>query len=96
MSASISIQVEFHSQMQKVFGEKSARISLDTPARVRDALEEVCSTPQRREKVFEAPGELCQGVTIMRNGRNVAFLDGLNTELSDGDEVAVFPLVCGG
>lgn len=96
MSGSVSIRVEFYSQMQKTFGEKMARVSLNRPARVIDALEMVCTTHERKEKVFQRQGKLRQGVTVMRNGRNIAFLDGLMTELNDGDELAIFPIVCGG
>jgi len=40
--------------------------------------------------------EIKSGVTVMLNGRNVRFLDGLDTELEEGDTVAIFPPVGGG
>ena len=76
--------------------DRARKVNLGLPAKVLDALEMVCSTNERREKIFERPSELRNGVKVMRNGRNVAFLDGLLTDLSDGDELAIFPIVCGG
>ncbi|HID27596.1 MAG TPA: molybdopterin synthase sulfur carrier subunit, partial [Methanosarcinales archaeon] len=35
-------------------------------------------------------------VKIMVNGRSIAFLNGINTLLQDGDVVAIFPPVAGG
>jgi len=35
-------------------------------------------------------------VSILQNGRNIQFVDGLESELADGDVVAIFPPVAGG
>lgn len=35
-------------------------------------------------------------LAIMINGRNVALLNGLDTELNDGDEVVILPPTAGG
>ena len=37
-----------------------------------------------------------QDVAIMINGKNIALLEGVNTKLSDGDDVVVLPFVVGG
>ncbi len=36
------------------------------------------------------------GVTVMLNGRNIRFLDGMSTELEEGDTLAIFPPIGGG
>jgi molybdopterin synthase sulfur carrier subunit len=48
------------------------------------------------ELLFAAPGTLRDFVNILKNGRNVHFLAGLDTPLDDGDVIALFPPVAGG
>lgn len=46
--------------------------------------------------LFAAPGTLRDFVNILKNGRNVQFLAGLETPLEDGDVIALFPPLAGG
>jgi len=46
--------------------------------------------------MFTAPGTLRDFVNILRNGRNIHFLAGLDTPLDDGDVIALFPPIAGG
>jgi MoaD family protein len=48
------------------------------------------------ELMFAAPDTLRDFVNILRNGRNIHFLAGLDTQLDDGDVIALFPPVAGG
>ena len=41
-------------------------------------------------------GCLIPHVRIMVNGRQIEFLNGIDTPLTDGDEVLILPLVAGG
>jgi MoaD family protein len=46
--------------------------------------------------IFASPGTIRDFVNILKNGRNVHFLNGLDTHLEDGDMIALFPPVAGG
>jgi sulfur-carrier protein len=48
------------------------------------------------EVMFATPDTLRDLVNILKNGRNIHFLYGLNTPLEDGDVIALFPPIAGG
>jgi len=48
------------------------------------------------ELIFASPGTIRDFVNILKNGRNVHFLNGLDTPLDEGDVIALFPPVAGG
>jgi len=49
-----------------------------------------------RSRLFEGEGKVNRRLNIYVNGRNVRFLEGLNTRLNDGDTVSIIPAVSGG
>jgi molybdopterin synthase sulfur carrier subunit len=58
--------------------------------------------PELKNLIFEEPeGEseapaMCGSINVLINGNNARHLDGLDTLLSDADELAVLPPVSGG
>ena len=92
----ISVQVDFHFTVQQVFGEKSIRVALSPPPTVKTLLDLLCTSRERYAQIFDDSGQLRSDVKVLRNGRNVVFLDGLDTELDNGDKIAIFPQVVGG
>lgn len=47
-------------------------------------------------ELFGEDGGLREFITVMSNGRDITYLDGLATELEDGDTLSIFPPVAGG
>jgi len=47
-------------------------------------------------KLIDAQNSIIPGTIILVNGHNILHLNGLDTELNDGDEVALFPPGGGG
>ena len=73
--------------------------SIDIPdgTSVRDLLERLTdSRSELYNMLFESSGVLKDYINILINGRNISFIDGLETVLEEGDLVAMFPPVGGG
>jgi molybdopterin synthase sulfur carrier subunit len=47
-------------------------------------------------ELFEEDGTPRDFVTIMKEGKDVTHLDGMDTALEDGDTISAFPPVAGG
>jgi sulfur-carrier protein len=47
-------------------------------------------------KVLDESGQLRSSVNILCNGRNIKYLNGLDTRLADEDVIAIFPPIAGG
>jgi molybdopterin synthase sulfur carrier subunit len=96
MAMNITVQVDFHSTIQSVFGQKSTGITLSHPLTVRNLLDVLCISRERRERIFDDSGQLRSDLAIFINGRNIHFLGGIDTVLNNGDKMAIFPPVTGG
>jgi MoaD family protein len=49
-----------------------------------------------RQRMAGEDGELRRFVNVYLGGEDIRFLDGLDTRVSDGDELTVLPAVAGG
>jgi MoaD family protein len=74
-------------------GEKAVDASGATLAALIDDLE--ANHPGIRDRLLEA-GDLRRFVNVYVNDEDVRFTGGLETALSDGDQVVVLPAVAGG
>ena len=46
--------------------------------------------------ILDEKNEINSYINVLKNGRNIKYIDGINTILSDGDVIAFFPPVAGG
>ena len=52
--------------------------------------------PGIKERLCDEDGGLRHFVNIYINGEDVRYVDGINTPVSDGDELSIVPAVAGG
>lgn len=52
--------------------------------------------PDFEDEIFEEPGEIRRFIQIRLNQRSITQIDGLETKLSEGDEIQILPKLGGG
>lgn len=90
------VVVKLFAGVKAVFGRPAIDVACGRGGDLRAVLLQVCDTPARHRAVFLDSGLLRPELQVLVNGRNVRFLDGLETPLKGGDTVAVFPPMYGG
>jgi len=88
------VRLRFFAHYRELFGSRDRDMSLPPGSTVKDILEALCDTAERRESVFD--GRLKPDVVVMKNGVPILSLGGLTAPLEQGDTVAIFPLIGGG
>ncbi len=88
--------VKYFATIRDYTGEAERRID-EAPADLRELLTALAGRygMSFRRAVFSGT-ELSGAIIILVNGRNVLFLQRLDTPLEEDDEVSIFPMVAGG
>ncbi len=89
--AELTVQVRIPAPLRRFAGDAGV-VNLEAT----DVGEAVRQLEGVRERVLDERGALRRHVNVFVNGESVKFLDGLETTLKDGDEVAIIPAVSGG
>lgn len=93
----MKVTVKFYAYLpDKIGGYSVIELYLENSAKVSHVLSKLCENVKIREVLLGENQELKDDITLLKNGREIKFLDGLNTSLDEGDVIAVFPLVAGG
>ncbi|AIY90144.1 ubiquitin-like small modifier protein 1 [Geoglobus acetivorans] len=88
------IKVKFPTVFVQITGKR--RIEVDGVTTVSQLLEKLFDEyPQLKERLIK-DGDLSPFINIFVNGEDIRFLNGLDTEIKDGDEVAFIPAISGG
>jgi len=89
------VRITFYGALSKITEEKTADIVAPT-------IKEVMSTlimkygEQFRNRIYDEKGNLRRFINIYVNGKDIRFLNHLNTELNDEDKISIIPAVGGG
>ncbi len=78
-------------------GELWVRFPGDRPANVGRALQSVKDkSPEAYKRWCDSQGRLRSSIAIFVNGEHIRYLRGMETELTDGDELYIIPMIAGG
>ena len=79
------------------FIDKESRVTIEIGTTVGELLNMLAAAhPGLGNELFDETGELREYVNILKNGRNIHFLDKLGTVLYENDLIAIFPPSGGG
>ena len=93
----MKVSVKFFAQLRDLTGKKTAiEFDLAEGATISLLLEELYLDSKIKKHMLDENHQINSDITILRNGREIKFLEGLDTILNSGDEISIFPLVVGG
>ncbi|QDX39474.1 ubiquitin-like small modifier protein 1 [Salarchaeum sp. JOR-1] len=91
----MELMLRFFANFRETVGQKTIRREYADGSTVGDVLRDLSDEHPKME-LFDDDGSLREYLTVMKEGRDITYIDGLETELTDGDRVSVFPPVAGG
>jgi molybdopterin synthase sulfur carrier subunit len=92
----VTVKLRLFGDLAEVFKAREEEVELERASNIRGLLSLLCNSYERRTKILDKSGEVRSDLNILRNGRNICFLNGIDTELDEGDVVSVFPRMFGG
>ncbi|MCK4839969.1 MAG: MoaD/ThiS family protein [Desulfobulbaceae bacterium] len=95
------IRVKIHTilGLKKIVGQGELEVPLPQGSTVESLLSWMVKTWGERLSSYlfdSASGSLFPHIRLMVNGRDIGFLNGMETVLQDGDELLILPPVAGG
>ena len=91
----MKIKIKFFSFFRDLFQAEEKEVQMESGTNVHDLLNLLCDSFKKRERMFEGQG-LKPYLAILKNGKHIHSLNGLDTKLDDGDLIAIFPPAGGG
>ncbi len=91
------MEIEFRAfaTFRETVGQKTFVREYDDAETVGDVLRAL-SEEYPGMDMFDGDGQPREFVSILKDGRDITHMDGMATELEDGDTVSLFPPVAGG
>ena len=91
----MAVTVKLPTQLRPAAGNATeAQVEGATVGAALDAL--YAQHGELRERMADDAGSLRRFVNVYLGGEDIRFLDGLDTPVSDGDELTILPAVAGG
>jgi len=96
--AQMKVEVKFFTSLREITGKKVEEIQLDHAITVKELLTLLSDKygERFREYLYTREGQVQGFLSFLLNGKNINALDGFDTELKDGDVLAIIPPVGGG
>lgn len=90
------VELRFFATFRQAVGTKVVEREYDDGTTVGDVLRDLETEYDGLDGQLVENGGLRPHINVLKSGREVLHLDGMETELADGDKLSVFPPVAGG
>ncbi|MFB6134925.1 MAG: ubiquitin-like small modifier protein 1 [Halanaeroarchaeum sp.] len=92
----MDVEIRLFATFRDVAGQKTLHWEFEEGATVETLLQRLESTYSDLDGEFVEDGEIHPQINVLKNGREVLHLDGLDTAIEDEDTISIFPPVAGG
>jgi molybdopterin synthase sulfur carrier subunit len=94
----MKVEVKFFTSLREITGKKVDEIQLQSIITVEELLTLLSEKYGKkfREYIYNKKGKVYDFLSFLVNGKNINVLQGFDTELKQGDTVAILPPVGGG
>ncbi|WP_255170478.1 ubiquitin-like small modifier protein 1 [Natrononativus amylolyticus] len=92
----MELDLRFFATFREAVGQKDLTREFDDDATVGDVLASLESTYDGLEGQLLEEGAIRPQLSVLKNGRDVVHMAGVETALEEGDRLSVFPPVAGG
>ncbi|WP_418281646.1 ubiquitin-like small modifier protein 1 [Halorubrum sp. DTA98] len=92
----MELELRFFATFREAVGGKTVAYETSDDSTVGDVLRALEAEHDGLAGNLIVDGELAPQINVLKNGREVLHMDGLDTDLDDGDRLSVFPPVAGG
>ena len=91
------MMVKIFATLRQYAGKKEVEVPLDAGDTVGNVMVKLTAEyPALGQQILDGDGNLQSSIIVLLNGRNIKFLDGLESTLQESDRIALLPLVGGG
>ena len=93
----MKVLVKFYAHLGDLVDRKSKiEFEMKDGATISHLLDELLLDSKIKMHLIDKTGKLKSDITFLKNGREIKFLNGIDTSLESDDEISIFPLVAGG
>jgi molybdopterin synthase sulfur carrier subunit len=90
------LTLKFIGALRQISGKTQLTVNFQEGMSLKDLITKISQEMPQLEKTLSELNDSRSNALILINGREISVLNGLETELNDGDEIVFIPVVHGG
>ncbi len=93
----IAVRVKFFATFKQITNKKEIELQLEEGTNISQLIDILIkSYNDLKKEIYDDKNKIKDYIQILKNGRNIKYLNALNTQLEDADTISIFPPVAGG